>query len=354
MSGASGAVGRPTVWHVGRTGEVAGGMTQVVNGYVRWSFENVDVKVITSRDGSHGLRGLRLFLGALVASLRLKDRARDVVVVHLSQGGSFVREGLLLRLAHARGFGTVAQLHGSSFVDFAGRKPRLVATVLRAADKVLVLSEATRAEAARHTDPDTVVIVPNAVPRGTPRPKERRVVFGGAVSHRKGVDVLAQAWQRLAPEGWALDVAGPVTDPGVLPDGVPGVVAHGSLEHARLMELLEVASVAVLPSRDEAMPMFILEALARDACVVATTVGGIPAVLADGAGLLVEPGDVDGLVAALATATGSDEARAATVARGRRRFDEEFAAEAVYPQVEALWLSVLPGRAAQSSPAYQG
>ncbi|OMQ15677.1 hypothetical protein A7K94_0207840 [Modestobacter sp. VKM Ac-2676] len=40
------------------------------------------------------------------------------------------------------------------------------------------------------------------------------------------------------------------------------------------------------------MPMFILEAMARGNCVVATDVGGVAAVLEDGRGVVVPPGDV--------------------------------------------------------------
>jgi len=337
---------RPVVWHVGRRGEVAGGMTQVVNGYVQWPFERVDVRVISSRDGSKGARGMALFLSAAWAVMRIRDRSRNVFVVHLSQGGSFLREGILLRLAHARGFGTIAHLHGSSFVAFAQRKPGLVGRVLGAADRVIALSDATRDEVCRYVAPANVVLVPNAVPSGERRPKEQRLVFGGSVSYRKGVDVLSKAWEGLDHRGWVLDIAGPIADPEVLPEGLTDVVVHGPLDHARLMGLLETSAIAVLPSRDEAMPMFILEALGRDNCVIATTVGGIPAVLGDGAGLLVAPGDAAALADALDTVIASPDTLAATARRGRLRFDQEFSAEAVYPLVEKTWLGVLPGSAA--------
>lgn len=340
--GAPSALPRPVVWHVGRSGEVAGGMTQVVNGYVRWPFEHVDVRVVSSRDGSKGVRGMALFLSAIRAVMRIRDRSRNIFVVHLSQGGSFLREGILLRLAHARGFGTIAHLHGSSFVAFAQRKPRLVGRVLSAADKIIALSEATRDEVCRHVDPGTVVLVPNAVPSGTPRPKERRIVFGGSVSYRKGVDVLSKAWESVDHRGWILDIAGPIADPEVLPEGLTDVVVHGPLDHARLMVLLETSAIAVLPSRDEAMPMFILEALGRDNCVIATTVGGIPSVLGDGAGLLVAPGDAAALADAFDAVLMSPDTLASTARRGRQRFDQEFSAEAVYPLVEKTWLGVLP------------
>ncbi|MGL4340276.1 MAG: glycosyltransferase family 4 protein [Rhodoglobus sp.] len=332
-------------WHVGRSGEVAGGMTQVVNGYLSWDFDDFETRVITSRDGSHGPRAILIFVRALITVLRLKNRDTSVVVVHLSQGGSFVREGLLLRLARKRGFATVGQLHGSSFADFAARKPRLVSRVLSRASRILVLSDESRELAVNAVGAERVVQLPNAVPPSAPTPKEKLVVFGGAVTYRKGVDVLVEAWRLVGvASGWKLFIAGPLTDRELVPTILPGASFLGALEHRDLMALLDRSAIAVLPSRDEAMPMFILEAMARDNCVIATPVGGITDVLADGRGVLVEPGDVEELAAAVKTAFDDEAGRIAIAASGRSRFDEQFSSAVVYPRIESLWHDALASR----------
>jgi glycosyltransferase involved in cell wall biosynthesis len=65
-------------------------------------------------------------------------------------------------------------------------------------------------------------------------------------------------------------------------------------------QYLAAMDIFVLPSRAEAMPLVVPEAWAAGCPVVATRVGGIPGLIADGrTGLLVEPGDADGLVARL-------------------------------------------------------
>jgi glycosyltransferase involved in cell wall biosynthesis len=333
---------------VGRSGEVAGGMTQVVNGYLSWTFETFDTRVISSRNGSSGLAGLRVALAAAGALLGLRGTRNTVVVVHLSQGGSFVREGLLLLLARARGFATVAQLHGSAFAAFAAKRPRLVARVLRAAHLVLTLSEETRAVAVLFVGAGKVVLLPNAVEPGTPAPPERLVVFGGAVTARKGVDVLVDAWHQLQADslaaGWLLVVAGPLLEPGIVPGTLGNAEFVGAVPHSALMNLLDRSAVAVLPSRDEAMPMFVLEAMARQNCVISTTVGGLPAVLGDGVGMLVHPGDVDALRDALHTAITDDAAREAHASRALEVYDTGYSAAAVYPQVERAWRTALDRR----------
>lgn len=351
--------GRPVAWHVGRQGEVAGGMTQVINGYLSWPFASFEPRVIRSRDGSRGLRALGLFVRACIAVLALSDPRRNIVIVHLSQGGSFVREGLLLRLARRRGFGTVAHLHGSSFVAFARQWPGLVGWVLSAATRVVVLNEATFAAAAQRVPETRVRLVPNAVPAGVDRPKEPLVVFGGAVSRRKGVDVLLEAWRQAAEgQGWQLVVAGPVIDPAVVPGPLPGARFAGAMPHAALMALLERASIAVLPSRDEAMPMFVLEAMARSCCVISTDVGGIAAVLRDGRGVVLPAGDVAALAATLRRAMADTAWREAMAREGRAAYDREYSMQAVYPRVEALWREVLahpvPAQGAASTPEVSG
>jgi glycosyltransferase involved in cell wall biosynthesis len=331
---------RPKAWHLGRQGEVAGGMTQVVNAYLSWPFQHFDVGVITSRDGTKGLRAVWLAIAALCEILFKPDVSNQVLIAHLSQRGSFVREGLLMRLAKLRGWPTVAHLHGSSFAGFASASPRLVKFVLSAADEVIVLSAETESVVKALIASDRVHLVPNAVPNGSPRPKESLVVFGGGVGVRKGVDVLTKAWRQIgAGRGWTLVMAGPYIDPEVVDESLPDSRWLGAVPHTELMKLLERSKVAVLPSRDEAMPMFILEAMGRDCCVVSTAVGGIPAVLADGCGVVVEPGDASELAIALDGLLSDEKNRQNIAARGRAKFDECFSSSTVYPRVEALWAS---------------
>lgn len=335
------ATDRPTVHHLGRVGDIPGGMTQVLNGYLTWPFPRVHVAVITSRGDPHDLRAsLVKVAGALLRILRLPRRS-SVVVAHLSERGSFVREGALMRLAHRRGIATVAHLHGSSFAAFAERNPRLTGWALRAADRVITLSTESSEVSARFVPDDRVVLIPNAIPSSRPTAKEDLVVFGGVVSHRKGIDVLQEAWSRIDAPGWELVIAGPVRETELVRQDIPGMTLAGSLAHEDLMALLDRSKVAVLPSRDEAMPMFILEAMARENCVISTDVGGIAAVLGDDRGIVVAPSDVEAFRAALQSVL-SDPARRQKLAEtAKEAFEERYSADAVFPRIEDLWLQAL-------------
>lgn len=70
------------------------------------------------------LTTVRMVAAAARALLRMPGG--QVAHIHLSERGSFLREGSLVALAHKRGLVTVATIHGASFLPFARRYPRLV------------------------------------------------------------------------------------------------------------------------------------------------------------------------------------------------------------------------------------
>jgi len=70
-----------------------------------------------------------------------------------------------------------------------------------------------------------------------------------------------------------------------------------------------------MSSRDEGLGTSVLEAMALGIPVASTTAGGLPEALGEGAGLLVPPGDADGLAEAVERLVKDLGARAAVVAR---------------------------------------
>lgn len=92
-----------------------------------------------------------------------------------------------------------------------------------------------------------------------------------------------------------------------------GYVAHGP----GLMQQIRSARVFVLPSRTEGVPATVLEAMAMRVPVVATAIGGLPTLLQDGRGTLVdadEAGLPERFAAAVQAMLDDDALRAATTA----------------------------------------
>jgi glycosyltransferase involved in cell wall biosynthesis len=107
--------------------------------------------------------------------------------------------------------------------------------------------------------------------------------------------------------------------------------------------LLQAFDVLAISSRTEGLPIVLLEAMAAGTPTVAFAVGGIPDVLTEESGWLVEPGNVPALTAVLNQAVRDREeaARRATAARDilRARFSPDRwieQVEAVYQQAETI------------------
>jgi glycosyltransferase involved in cell wall biosynthesis len=96
--------------------------------------------------------------------------------------------------------------------------------------------------------------------------------------------------------------------------------------------------VFVLSSNAEGTSMSILEAMASGVCVVATSVGGTPDLLADGAsGMLVPPGDPAALVDALTQVLRDGERRRRFAQAGRARAERQYSEPVMVEAYEALY-----------------
>jgi glycosyltransferase involved in cell wall biosynthesis len=287
----------------------------------------------------------RLTLSALQAVHRL-DRD-EIVHVHLSERGSFVRKGAILAYASWRNLPTVVSLHGADFADFADRHPRPVARVLGLARVITALSDEAAA-AARRLAPGAVVhqvpnpiVIPDRVPPASAT--DSVALFAGEVGIRKGADVLERAWTIVhdaLPQARCI-VIGPDGD--FAPQATETLTMLPAAGPAAVGALLRQARVAVLPSRAEGMPMFLLEAMAAGRPFVSTPVGAI-AELADSGGMLVPVGDHEALAVALIALLNDPERAERLGRRGQelcRATRSPELVDAIYAEVyrEALELS---------------
>ncbi len=91
-----------------------------------------------------------------------------------------------------------------------------------------------------------------------------------------------------------------------------------------------------LTSVNEGTPVAAIEALAARRPVVATRVGGVPAVVADGEdGYLVASGDTEALAGRLAELAGDPELRERMGSRGAERMRELYSVERMVERIEA-------------------
>jgi alpha-maltose-1-phosphate synthase len=180
-------------------------------------------------------------------------------------------------------------------------------------------------------------------------PGRPSVVFVGRVTRQKGLQVLLRAAAELAPAAQLVLCAGQADTPELQAE-VSGLVEHlratrsgviwlpGMLAKAEVIQILSHATVFACPSLYEPLGIVNLEAMACGTAVVASSVGGIPEVVADGVtGLLVPPDDEAALARAINTLI-VDPARAAELgARGRASAVAEFSWDRIAGQTAALY-----------------
>jgi glycosyltransferase involved in cell wall biosynthesis len=165
---------------------------------------------------------------------------------------------------------------------------------------------------------DTAIFRPAPDPGNDPvedpaPPGPVRLLFVGDMVPPKGVPELVTAVLGLRAKGAALvlDLVGdgplrPELEARVAEagqgDGLRGTIRFwGTLPRPAVADRMRAAHALVLPSHNEGTPVSVMEALTCGVPVVASRVGGIPDLVADGEdGLLVPPKDPDALAAALA------------------------------------------------------
>jgi len=260
-------------------------------------------------------------------------------------------------------------------------------TGLEHADAVIAVSRQMRDDVLRAypaVDPERVVVIHNGIDPEEYAPDHGRdvldaygidpqrpsVVFVGRITRQKGLVHLLQAAPAIAPEAQLVLCAGAPDTPEIaaevraLVEGVRarrgGVVwIEEMLGRAKVAQILTAATVFVCPSIYEPFGLVNLEAMACEAAVVASAVGGIPEIVVDGeTGYLVpfEPGDdpfgsprdPDAFAAALAERVNAlldDPARAARFgAAGRRRVVEHFSWRSIARQTLDLYERLIAAR----------
>jgi glycosyltransferase involved in cell wall biosynthesis len=217
--------------------------------------------------------------------------------------------------------------------------------------------------------PERCVVIPNGVDLGEADaglaigrtgarrniglfPTDLVVAYVGRLHREKGVAHLLAAFRALletAPEARLL-VAGDGPARGALEAAAAALRLRPFVRFlgpvADPWPLLAATDIFALPSLWEGMPNALLEALAASLPCVATAVGAVPEMLADGVeALLVPPGDSGALARALATLAAAPQRRRELGASGRRAVERSFRIEPSVAAFERLYTELLAAAA---------
>ena len=278
-------------------------------------------------------RGLPAGVRHLAVAERVRARGRGADVVYATSmigraalGSALARRPLVIKLTADEAYERACRrglYHGDmdAFQSASGdlrvkalRRARNAA-LLRAA-RVVCPSAYLRDMAVSWGVPaDRAMVVPNPAPDLSELPTRagaraalgadgRLLAFAGRLGRQKALDVGLAAVAKV--DGVSLLLAGDGPERGELEAraadlGLEGRARFlGPLPRRRVLELFRAADATLLSSSWENFPHTVVESLAVGTPVIATSVGGVPEVVTDGAnGLLVPPGDPEALAAAI-------------------------------------------------------
>ncbi len=178
--------------------------------------------------------------------------------------------------------------------------------------------------------------------------KGRRAVFLGRLYPVKGLPMLIEAWARVSPDGWRLEIAGPDTN-GHLRDlqakvkalGLEDKVSFpGALEGEAKTAFLATADLFVLPSYSESFGMVVVEALACKTPVLTTTATPWRDLVEVGCGWWVDP-TVEAISQALSAAVATSPGALAKMGETGRAFVKQ---KFGWPSVAQAFLDLYAAR----------
>jgi colanic acid/amylovoran biosynthesis glycosyltransferase len=112
----------------------------------------------------------------------------------------------------------------------------------------------------------------------------------------------------------------------------------GWRSNAEVRELIAASRALLLPSHAEGLPIVIMEAFALGRPAITTRVAAIPELVDAETGWLCDPGDGEGLEAAIAAALAASPDQLAAMGReGRRRVEERHDLASIAPRLIALF-----------------
>lgn len=300
--------------------------------------------------------------------VRLRNFARAVAiclgpvpahtVFHLNQASkvSTWRKLVLVSALRMRHRPYILHIHGGKFDAFLeGLNPltrRMVSNMLKNASGIIVLGNYWRDYIARvaSVDHEKFHVVPNAVPGPSQVPEGRGtpvVLFSGQLTRRKGVVELLRAWAMI-PEDLRsrLVLAGDLNDPdgeiSRLLEVTPDIETTGWIGPDRIAEQLTEASVLVLPSYGENLPMSLLDGMAWGLAPVVTNVGAVGEVVEDGkSGWIIPTGDPETLARALENLLRDPERRLSLGRAARRRWEERYQIDRYRQRLDQVYAEVL-------------
>ncbi|MFP7171622.1 glycosyltransferase family 4 protein [Terribacillus halophilus] len=306
---------------VGSSPNVKGGITTVINHFRNNKFSN-DVKItfLSTYVESTKIKMMSYYIFSLFKLIfLLLFKNIDVVHIHMSERGSFVRKYFIFTLSKTFNKKIIIHMHGAEFHEFYVSSSKFlkkcIVKLLKDSDIVIALGNQWK-KRILDIEPDTnIKVLKNAVdiPMLPKKVKVNtiHVLFLAVLIKRKGIVDLVHAASKLVGNLYdkyniVFDIGGSGAEEMEVKELVnklglsENFKFHGWIGNAKKKELLSKADIFVLPSYNEGLPMSILEAMSYGLPIISTNVGSIDeAVISGENGYLISPGNIEELSKAI-------------------------------------------------------
>jgi glycosyltransferase involved in cell wall biosynthesis len=306
------------------------------------------------------------YLPEFIDHVRAEITSDDILHSHYWDGGHVagaLRQGhVWFHTTHSIGKLKQAALPDAAQYRYEDRI-RIETDIYRGCDRVVALTAIEQAQIRELYDipADRIAVIPpgvntqifvpardkRALRRELGLPEDQLIVFTlGRLDERKGFDLFLEAAGRVVREGGGAAVSFVLSAGGTSPqeraerEKLEAIVEAQSLS-SRLLWLPVLseqtlpdyhgaADIFVLPSRYEPFGIVMLEAMACETPVVATTVGGPATVIEPGVtGLLVDPTDTEAFATALLSLIQDPRARQTYGRNARARIETAYSWDAI-------------------------
>ena len=303
---------------------MGGGMFKIADYLVQTQYKDdhhPELRALDSRGSGLAVLSFFVILKALFFIFIGRISGRLVGVhVNVAERLSFFRKGLIILFSRLLGLPVVLHLHAAQLPAFYHQLPKIFQFIVRyvfgKATVCVVLGEKSKKFIIDELNvcPEKIRIVINGVPIIKSYKKKENdtfhILFLGNLMERKGVSDLLKALatqQMIGKDNWIASFAGGGDIESYKKLAVTLKIEHrvsfvGWVNQEKAADLFATASVLVLPSYDEGLPLVILEALGRGVPVICTPVGEIPDFFEHKkTAYFVETGNVSSIADALVT-----------------------------------------------------
>ncbi|MFR4479036.1 MAG: glycosyltransferase family 4 protein [Fusobacterium sp.] len=280
----------------------------------------------------------------------------DIFHIHMASYGSTFRKGLYVNFLKGKNKKIILHIHGAEYLIFynklSEKKKLKVKKIWEIADKIIVLSEQWKKDFFKIFKLENIIVINNGInikklklAISRTEEKQNNFLLLGRLGKRKGaydlikaIEILKEEFLQvklyMAGDGEIEEIKKIVKDK-KLKENIEIV---GWADFNKKIELLREVSTIVLPSYNEGLPMTILEGMATGKFIISTNVGGIPEVVLNNEnGIIIEPGDIQGLATAMKKVLTDIEFVKKCSENNIKKIEESFSMEKMHIKIRNNW-----------------